>query len=166
MRWTMVLVAAVQALAAGGGPPGPSDPTAYIVIRPNPPVLGEPFMADGRLSFDRPAGDLIASYLWEWGDCTPSGSGVLQTHTYTKPGVYLLSLTVADTEVPPNTDTAQLALFVTGDVNLRDFAAFQNCYGDPDAPPAGLCCAPYDFDIDGDIDLNDYGQFVLLLNGP
>ncbi|RME37046.1 MAG: PKD domain-containing protein, partial [Planctomycetota bacterium] len=92
--------------------PGSSNPRAVFTIDPDPPVLGQPFVADASLSFDRPPGSRIASYTWDWGDGSPQESGVVATHTYTEPGEYTITLTVADGETPPNTDTATLIVRV------------------------------------------------------
>ena len=52
------------------------------------------------------------------------------------------------------------------DLDLRDFASFQNCFGQTD--PA--CLAVHDFDTvdpsDGDIDLDDYARFFECFRGP
>lgn len=82
-----------------------STPVAAFVIAPDPPELGVLFTVDGSLSFDRPDGGPIASYTWGWGDGTSPGTDVIATHTYTSPGTYELTLTVADAEDPPNIDS-------------------------------------------------------------
>jgi len=45
----------------------------------------------------------------------------------------------------------------------KDFSQFQNCFGDPDAGPAGVNCHAFDFDESGTVDLEDYAarRFVL-----
>ncbi len=97
---------------------GFSDPVASFTIEPNPPILNEPFTVNAVLSFDRPAGDLIASYSWDFdysGDHS-FGTGVIATHTYSEPGSYTICLTVADAEDPPNTNTkCAPPVVVTGD---------------------------------------------------
>ncbi|MGB2984686.1 MAG: PKD domain-containing protein, partial [Phycisphaerae bacterium] len=94
--------------------PGPSDPVAIFTIDPDPPILGREFTVDASDSYDRPVGDLPASYSWDWGDGTPLGTSVIATHTYTEADTYTLTLTVADAEDPPNTDsTSRTFRFVT-----------------------------------------------------
>jgi len=52
------------------------------------------------------------------------------------------------------------------DLDLRDFASFQNCFGQTDP----TCLATHDFDTtdvsDGDIDLDDYARFFECFRGP
>ncbi len=109
--WAGVTVTVYQEVA------GSSTPTAVFTIQPDPPIVNEEFVADGHLSYDRPAGDVITSYSWNFGD----GSAVVTTtnpvvtYTYTKAGTYAISLTVADGETPPNTNTARLTVTVAGD---------------------------------------------------
>ncbi len=55
------------------------------------------------------------------------------------------------------------------DLDLRDFANFQNCF-DPSPPVVQACLDVHDFDTtgvsDGDIDLNDYARFFDCSRGP
>ena len=55
------------------------------------------------------------------------------------------------------------------DIDLRDFANFQNCF-DPTPPVLPACVPIHDFDTtdasDGDIDLNDYARFFGCSRGP
>ena len=58
-----------------------------------------------------------------------------------------------------------------GDIDLKDDAAFQNCFsgpiGDPGfEPPSELCVIVFDFDADGDVDHDDFKQFESSLTGP
>ena len=43
-----------------------------------------------------------------------------------------------------------------GDVDLADFAAFQNCYAGSGVPIPQHSCAPFDIDCDEDVDMADY----------
>ncbi len=79
-----------------------SNPRALFTISPEQPKLNEVFTADGSLSFDRPTGGLIQSYDWDWGDGSAHSTGVTADHTYTRAGNYVITLTVADGETPPN----------------------------------------------------------------
>lgn len=47
-------------------------------------------------------------------------------------------------------------------INLRDFAALQNCFASNGAPYSAECEA-FDFEGDGDVDLRDYAAFFELL---
>ena len=55
------------------------------------------------------------------------------------------------------------------DLDLRDFANFQNCF-DPTPPVTPACATVHDFDIsdasDGDIDLADYARWSQCSRGP
>jgi hypothetical protein len=48
----------------------------------------------------------------------------------------------------------------SGTVDLLDLARFQACFTGSDAPSCGRGCATLDFDLDDDIDLDDYVIFV------
>lgn len=91
---------------------GSSDPSASFHICGTAPcnatdltlpVLAEAFAVDASASFDRPTGGQIKSYSWDWGDGTPRGSGKQTTHTYTKAGTFLITLTVTDADTPAHT---------------------------------------------------------------
>lgn len=62
-------------------------------------------------SFDASAstaasGQSINSYTWDFGDGTPSASGVTATHTYATPGTYTVTLKVTDNRGLVSTQTA------------------------------------------------------------
>jgi hypothetical protein len=50
-----------------------------------------------------------------------------------------------------------------GDVDLLDFAGFQQCFG---RTPLALPCRPFDLDSSGLIDLSDHALWTSLLTGP
>jgi hypothetical protein len=54
-----------------------------------------------------------------------------------------------------------------GDVDLADFAAFAQCFGGANLPPAGSCPpgVDADFDDDGDVDLADFATFAQNFTG-
>jgi len=68
-------------------------PTAAFVA-PSATRAAAPATFDGSASSDGDAP--IISYLWEWGDSTPNGSGVRATHTFAAQGIYAVTLTVTD----------------------------------------------------------------------
>jgi len=56
-------------------------------------------------------------------------------------------------------------------VNLDDYAILAGCHAGPEdtSPPAGCSTADFvtsDLDVDGDMDLADFGQFQILFAGP
>ncbi len=54
-----------------------------------------------------------------------------------------------------------------GDIDVADFAAFQQCFSGDGAPHAGgSVCQSFDLDEDDDVDLSDYAQFAQRLGGP
>ncbi len=53
-----------------------------------------------------------------------------------------------------------------GDHDLADYAAFQACFTCSVLPVVGDGCCVWDFDTDGDVDVDDLGELVNLLDGP
>ncbi len=53
-----------------------------------------------------------------------------------------------------------------GDVDLRDFSEFMNCFNGPDQPPASACAADADVDGDTDVDTDDLAEICVCLDGP
>ena len=45
------------------------------------------------------------------------------------------------------------------DVDLANFAAFQNCCTDEGPTNVSACCRIFDFEPDSDVDLDDYAAF-------
>jgi hypothetical protein len=52
------------------------------------------------------------------------------------------------------------------DVDLTDFARFQQCFNGPNRPPAAAGCDAADADVDNDVDLADFAVFQACFNGP
>jgi hypothetical protein len=52
-----------------------------------------------------------------------------------------------------------------GDVETDDFVAFPPCMTGPGGTAAPECVL-YDFDVDGDVDLEDYAEFAFLVGLP
>jgi len=76
-----------------------TSPNADIDVSPGTTGTA-PFTVvfDASGSYDNEPGDAlirIASYSWDFGDNT-SGTGVLTTHTFSNPGIYIVILTVTD----------------------------------------------------------------------
>ncbi len=51
-----------------------------------------------------------------------------------------------------------------GDVDLRDFGGFQQCFGA--ASPLAYSCASFDIDTNGAVDIGDLPDFTTALDGP
>jgi PKD repeat protein len=58
---------------------------------------------------DPNVGDVI-SYLWNWGDGTPTSTGTAATHTYLVPGTYTVTLTTTDGWLKAASTTRQVVL--------------------------------------------------------
>jgi PKD domain len=69
-------------------------PSASFTVTPNPSVTGASVVLDASASKD-PDGS-IASFGWDFGDGSASGSGVSPTHVYATAGSYQVKLTVID----------------------------------------------------------------------
>lgn len=129
-----------------------SAPEAIFTIDTDPPVLNVAFHADASQSFDRPSNGPISSYSWNWGDGTTTSSGVYVAHTYTVAGRYTITLTVKDSDNPPNTDSATKTVVISGTTPPPD--------GGNHAPSAVLTSTPtsgevgdqFEFDASGSTD--------------
>ena len=53
-----------------------------------------------------------------------------------------------------------------GDVDLIDLAAFQRCYAGPGFYSRDSCCRTFDITRDGDIDFDDWVDFLVRFKGP
>jgi PKD repeat protein len=69
-----------------------NQPPLANIVSPNQGLVNESILFDGSQSYD--AEGSITGY-WTFGDNT-SGTGLSQTHQYTAPGTYIVSLTVVD----------------------------------------------------------------------
>jgi PKD repeat protein len=80
----------------------PSEPLEDSAVLFN---AGESTAATGRR---------IASYRWNWGDGTASGSGVARAHTFANPGTYIVMLTVTDDVGQTATATREVTVCPSG----------------------------------------------------
>ncbi|TLZ95833.1 MAG: PKD domain-containing protein [Methanobacteriota archaeon] len=75
-------------------PPGPQPPIARFTVTPTPVDRGAAVTFNASSSVD-PDGTIV-SYAWDFGDSSPAGSGVTQTHAYALAGTYSVTLNVTD----------------------------------------------------------------------
>ena len=83
-----------QVVVAASQPPTTGPPVASFTINPLTPNVEQTVSFNGGASY-APAGS-INSYSWNFGDGSPSASGVTTTHSYAATGTYHASLTVTD----------------------------------------------------------------------
>jgi PKD repeat protein len=74
---------------------GNDSPTAAFDFAPTAPTTVQ-VIAFNATASTAVAGRTIVSYVWNWGDGTPVGSGVASSHSYPTPGTRNVTLTVVD----------------------------------------------------------------------
>ena len=121
-------------------------PTAAFDFTPASPSVGEWVRFDGSSSFD---GDgSIASYSWNFGDGSATGSGAVVYHKFNAAGTYNVVLTVVDNDGASDTQSHALQV---GPTNQPPVAAFNYS---PLAPAVGeniILNASLSYDSDGTI---------------
>ena len=65
-------------------------------------------------------GRTITSYAWDFGDGSPTASGVQIGHTYSTLGVYTATLTVTDDAVPPHSATTSQQVSLDSTLPVAD----------------------------------------------
>ncbi len=70
-------------------------PAASFLFSPTAPTAGSPVFFNASASVAG-TGHRIVSYRWNWGDGSPSSTGVTRSHTFAAPGTYVVVLTVTD----------------------------------------------------------------------
>jgi len=114
----------------------------------------------------------ITLWAWDFGDGTTSELRH-PSHTYTKPGIYDVSLTV--TSVRPTDTELKVGLITVlpapgdfdedGDVDLDDYETWLvPCYTGPGGQ-ASQGCEACDLDGDADVDLIDFASFQAVFTG-
>jgi PKD repeat protein len=71
------------------------NPTAVFTFSPAEPVVNQRVHFNAAQSTPAP-GREIDSYVWDFGDGSPKGSGMQTSHVYTRAGTYRVLLTVTD----------------------------------------------------------------------
>lgn len=85
-----------------------NQPPVAVINDPECDLLECSF--DGSQSSDPDRGDSIVSYEWDFGDGTAGSSSANPTHTFDEPGVYTVTLTVADEDGATGSAVYELAL--------------------------------------------------------
>jgi|GEM_PF-1169531 len=121
-----------------GGLPLPS-----FTHSPSIPFVNETVTFDASASYD-PDGTIV-DYMWDFGDGT-TGNGSIVNHTYTRAGVYTVTLTVTDDEGLSNTATTSVIVVTeavvkldvdvdVGSIHFRgemaEFYILVSCLGEP-----------------------------------
>lgn len=82
-------------------------PTAYFTFDPSSPEVNQTVTFNASLSYD--SDGYIINYQWDFGDGS-TASGMVVTHAYTAPGIYVVTLTVTDNEGSITTTSKQLTV--------------------------------------------------------
>ena len=88
---------------------GNREETTKLVIKE-----GDEVAFDARTSTDPDAGDIIISYVWNFGDGT-NGTGLTPTHIYKKKGSWTVTLTVYDQEGEESVISAEVVVKEKGE---------------------------------------------------
>lgn len=85
-------------------------PIANIATTPSPPevAVDEDIRFDAGDSYHPDPDGTIASYDWDWGDPSSNDTGMVQTHSYSNQGNYIVKLTVADDNGCSDSTTVQV----------------------------------------------------------
>jgi PKD repeat protein len=89
-------------------------------FRLNGPSGIAPFQltADGSTAYDYD-GSLV-SYVWNWGDGSPTSTGVNGSHTFVSPGTYFVSLSVTDNDGNVNTQSTSVSVTATAALHVNE----------------------------------------------
>jgi uncharacterized protein YjdB len=93
----------------------PNQPPVAEAGGPYTGFVGEAVRFDGSGSTDTDG--IIVSYQWNFGDGT-TGTGAMPTHTYSRDGIYTVTLAVTDDDGATAADTAQVTITVRAGVGL------------------------------------------------
>jgi PKD repeat protein/lysophospholipase L1-like esterase len=93
-------------------------------------------------------GATIASYVWDFGDGTPTVSGAAQTHAFTAPGLHKVTLTVTDNKGQSNSATRNVFFTAT---DQPPSASFMWGVLDPSTPTEIGFDGSASTDIDGQV---------------
>jgi PKD repeat protein len=137
-------------------PPGviAIGPTARFTFLPSNPPAFSPVRFDGSAS-TAGLGASITGYVWDFGDGT-SGTGITATHQYTVEGIYLVKLTVTDSNGLAGQSPSQPLTVGAGSAPTADFVFSPSAPGVGDTvffngtvstPGAGHRIVRYDWDF-------------------
>jgi PKD repeat protein len=97
-----------------------ANPTAVFSVSPDAPGVNQQMFVDGNASQAAP-GRTITRYDWNFGD-GGFGSGVTESHRYSRPGNFTISLTVTDSAGKTGTATATVSVDSGGaDATVANF---------------------------------------------
>jgi PKD repeat protein len=97
-----------------------ANPTAAFTVSPDAPGVNQQMFVDANGSQAAP-GRTITRYDWNFGD-GGFGSGVTESHRYSRPGTFTISLTVTDSAGKTGTATATVSVDSGGaDVTVANF---------------------------------------------
>jgi PKD repeat protein/lysophospholipase L1-like esterase len=121
------------------------SPVAVVQATPNRGVAPTEVHFDGSAST---AGtESPTSYVWNFGDGSPTASGVTAVHTYTSAGTYHATLTVTDTSSRKNTVAESITIAATPAAPVANITV----YVDPQHDNHAYYEATKSEDIDGEI---------------
>jgi PKD repeat protein len=95
--------ASIRMVPPGVIVPPPDTPTANFTVSPTRPVAALPALFDASTSCAGPVGSngcsspsALTSFVWDFGDGTPSAAGQRVSHTFAVQGSFLVTLTVTN----------------------------------------------------------------------
>ena len=72
-----------------------ADPFAAFTVSPSDPLAGQPVHVNGSIS-KASVGRRLVHFEWDFGDGSPTESGLTATHVYDLPGNYVIVLVITD----------------------------------------------------------------------
>jgi PKD repeat protein len=96
-------------------------PVASFVFSPTAPAVSQAVQFDASLSLAQ-SGRVLVGYSWNWGDGTPSSTGVTTSHTFTTAGTYNVVLTVTDNVGQTGTTTRTVTVGTGAPIGSFTFA--------------------------------------------
>jgi len=134
-------------------------PDAAFCVELTPPTGNVPVLANLSDASAAHGGFAIASWYWEFGDGTNYTGQTPPDHLYSAEGTYHVNLTVADTQVPAQTNTTTETITLPGPLPIPDFTASPTSGRMPVtvrftdlSGGTNISAWAWDFDADGHVD--------------